>query len=106
MDIRNYLKTETLEELTDGNYSKHDKLAIAFFELERTKPETRLRCSQVAPLLGLDPKYSRGIVPMVQAIHRQMPDFPIHILETNKKGKLDIENVQAFREKTEEESQE
>lgn len=82
--IREYLSEEQIADL--ANLSDQEKLSMAMDYIKSVDPSARFRCSELAEFLGKDPKYPRGMFPMVEAIKKKDKNFPIEMIETNRSG--------------------
>lgn len=80
--IQDYLSDEKRKDLE--GLSDQEKIALTLPFIKMVDPTARFRCSELAEFLGKDPKHPRGMYPMVEAIKRKDPTFPIEMIVTGK----------------------
>lgn len=80
--IQDHLSDEQRKDLE--GLSDQEKVALALPFIKMVDPTATFRCSELAEFLGKDPKHPRGMYPMVEAIKRKDPTFPIEMIVTGK----------------------
>lgn len=80
--ILGYLSDEQRKDLE--GLSDQEKVSLALQFIKMVDPTATFRCSELAEFLGKDPKHPRGMYPMVEAIKRKDPTFPIEMIVTGK----------------------
>lgn len=80
--IQDYLSDEQRKDLE--GLSDQEKVALTLPFIKMKDPTATFRCSELAEFLGKDPKHPRGMFPMVEAIKRKDPTFPIEMIVTGK----------------------
>lgn len=80
--ILGYLSDEQRKDLE--GLSDQEKVALALRFIKTVDPTATFRCRELAEFLGKDPRHPRGMYPMVEAIKRKDPAFPIEMIVTGK----------------------
>lgn len=74
--------------------SSSTRLSVIVKYIHKNKPGTTVSPKMAAYLAGMDPRYPRGIHPMITSIQKQEEDFPVEIVSF-KQGKKKYSSTQS-----------